>query len=116
MWASEHSLGGVALILYRAHYALDMTGLQGLYGNQAVFSGQPGKSKTLPNDITASPSKSPSTDCQTITLDEAAKQLGISRSQAYVAAERGEIPTIRIGSRWLVLKGKFKKMLAGEGG
>jgi excisionase family DNA binding protein len=35
--------------------------------------------------------------CQTITVEEAAKKLGISRTLAYAAARRGEIPTIRIG-------------------
>ncbi len=73
------------------------------------------KVSTLQNELDTSPSTPPATDCQTITIDEAAKQLGVSRSQAYVAAEKGEIPTIRIGSRWLVLKAKFQKMLAGEG-
>jgi hypothetical protein len=33
---------------------------------------------------------------KTQTIDEAAKELGIGRNQAYAAARRGEIPTIRI--------------------
>jgi len=39
---------------------------------------------------------------QTLTIIEAAKILGIGRNQAYKAARRGEIPTIKIGRRILV--------------
>ena len=47
----------------------------------------------------------------TITIPEAARLLGISRSAAYRAAERGEIPTIRIGRRLLVPTAKLFEML-----
>ena len=39
---------------------------------------------------------------KTLTITEAAKILGIGRNQAYEAARRGEIPTIKIGRRILV--------------
>jgi len=52
-------------------------------------------------------------ESKTQTIDEAAKELGIGRNQTYAAARRGEIPTIRIGKRILVLREPFKKMLAG---
>ena len=42
------------------------------------------------------------TMCQTMTVPEAAKMLGIGRNQAYKAAHSGEIPTIKIGKRLLV--------------
>jgi excisionase family DNA binding protein len=48
---------------------------------------------------------------KTTTIDEAAKELGIGRNQAYAAAKRGEIPTIRIGNRILVLREPFKRLL-----
>lgn len=35
----------------------------------------------------------------TTTIVEAARRLNIGRNQAYEAAHRGEIPTIRIGRR-----------------
>jgi excisionase family DNA binding protein len=38
----------------------------------------------------------------TITVDEAAPLLSLSRSAAYEAARRGEIPVIRIGRRVIV--------------
>jgi excisionase family DNA binding protein len=48
---------------------------------------------------------------KTQTIAEAAKELGIGKNQAYAAARRGEIPTIRIGNRILVLREPFKTML-----
>ena len=55
-----------------------------------------------------------SNEVKTQTIDEAAKELGIGRNQAYAAARRGEIPTIRIGKRILVLREPLKRMLEGE--
>jgi excisionase family DNA binding protein len=49
---------------------------------------------------------------ETITLMEAAVRLGIGRNQAYKAADRGEIPTIRIGKRRLVPRAPFERLLA----
>jgi excisionase family DNA binding protein len=49
----------------------------------------------------------------TYTIEEAGKILGISRNSAYTAASRGEIPTITIGSRKLVLKAALDRILAG---
>ena len=51
---------------------------------------------------------------KTQTIDEAAKELGIGRNQAYAAAKRGEIPTIRIGKRILVLREPLRRMLEGS--
>jgi excisionase family DNA binding protein len=51
---------------------------------------------------------------KTQSIDEAAKELGIGRNQAYSAARRGEIPTIKIGKRILVLKGPLSRLLAGD--
>jgi excisionase family DNA binding protein len=38
----------------------------------------------------------------TITVEEAARLLGVSRGSAYEAARRGDIPTIRLGKRLIV--------------
>lgn len=38
----------------------------------------------------------------TLTVEEAAKLLGIGRRQAYEAVHRGEIPVVRIGRRLIV--------------
>jgi excisionase family DNA binding protein len=50
---------------------------------------------------------------ETMTVPEAGRLLGISRGLAYQAARRGELPTIRIGRRYLILKAPLHAMLAG---
>ena len=47
----------------------------------------------------------------TCSVEEAARVLGIGRSGAYKAVESGEIKTIKIGSRYLVLTAPLQKML-----
>jgi hypothetical protein len=49
----------------------------------------------------------------TQTIRQAAKEAGIGVNQAYEAAKRGEIPTIRIGKRILVLVKPWRRMLEG---
>ena len=51
---------------------------------------------------------------QTLTVEEAAKALGIGRNQAYQAARRGDFPVLRIGKRLLILAVPFNRMLRGE--
>lgn len=51
-------------------------------------------------------------DRLTFDLPEVGRRLGIGRNQAYEAAKRGEIPTIRIGKRLLVPKAALDRMLA----
>lgn len=48
---------------------------------------------------------------RTISVEEAARRLGVSRNTAYEAAGRGEIPTIKIGRRLLVPVIAFERML-----
>jgi excisionase family DNA binding protein len=47
----------------------------------------------------------------TLTIEEAAKALGIGRTLAYEAIKRGEIPTIRIGRRLLVPRSALDQLL-----
>lgn len=51
------------------------------------------------------------TEKLTMTVEEAAKFLGISRNTAYEAANAGNIPTIRIGRRILVPISALEKLL-----
>jgi excisionase family DNA binding protein len=51
-----------------------------------------------------------------LTIPEVAKRLGVSRSLAYEAARRGEIPAIRIGKRVLVPAAALDKMLCEAAG
>ena len=50
----------------------------------------------------------------TMTVEEAATALGISRATAYEAVSRGEIPAIRIGRRILIPKVALAKLLDGS--
>jgi hypothetical protein len=50
----------------------------------------------------------------TESIQYAAARLGTGINQAHVAADRGEIPIIRVGRRKLVLVEPFERMLAGE--
>lgn len=54
------------------------------------------------------------TDCMTVTVDEAARALGIGRNTAYEAVRRGEIPSIRIGYRVLIPRAALERLLKGE--
>lgn len=47
----------------------------------------------------------------TISVEEAASLVGISRSSAYEAARTGELPTLRIGRRFLVPVAKLRTLL-----
>lgn len=53
----------------------------------------------------------------TYTVEEAGRLLGVGRNQAYDAAKRGEVPTIRVGKRLLVPKAALDRLLGvGEPG
>lgn len=49
----------------------------------------------------------------TITVEHAGELLGLSRSAAYRAADRGELPTIRFGRRLFVPTPKLLALLGG---
>ena len=48
----------------------------------------------------------------TLTIDEAAKILGVSRNTAYEAARTGDLPIIKIGKRMLVPRAALERKLA----
>lgn len=50
----------------------------------------------------------------TMTVEQAAEVLGISRGLAYRAASRGEIPAVKIGGRLLVPSAQLQAMLRVE--
>jgi excisionase family DNA binding protein len=51
---------------------------------------------------------------KTYTVEEAGQLLGIGRNQAYEAARNKQLPAVRIGKRWLVLKEPLDRMLEGS--
>jgi excisionase family DNA binding protein len=50
---------------------------------------------------------------RTISLEQAARELGISRTSAYTFAHDGLIPTIKLGTRLLVPKAAFERLMKG---
>jgi excisionase family DNA binding protein len=50
----------------------------------------------------------------TLTVEEVAATLGISRAFAYEAVRRGEIPSIRIGRRVLVPRAALERLIDGD--
>lgn len=50
----------------------------------------------------------------TLTVEEAAKMLGIGRNLAYDLARTGELPALRLGKRLVILRQPFEKMLQGD--
>ena len=53
-------------------------------------------------------------DRLTISVDEAARMLGIGRTLAYEAVRAGELPAVRIGSRWLIVLAALEELLADQ--
>ena len=52
---------------------------------------------------------------KTVSVTEAARQIGIGRNLAYEGIRRGEIPAIKIGKRLLVPVAALERMLAEAG-
>lgn len=69
-----------------------------------------------PADGRASGAIGSGTDRLTLTVEEAAAVLGISRASAYEAVHHGQIPCIRIGRRILVPRIALDRLLAAAGG
>ena len=53
----------------------------------------------------------PPTERLTVTITQAAELLSIGRTLAYEAAQRGDLPTIRIGRRVLVPVEELKALI-----
>jgi excisionase family DNA binding protein len=54
-------------------------------------------------------------ECLALTVDEAARLLGISRSLAYELCARRELPTLRLGRRLVVPKRALLAMVEDAG-
>lgn len=50
-------------------------------------------------------------DRATLTVPEVARLLGISRNEAYLAVQRGEIPARRIGRRIVIPRAALERWL-----
>lgn len=54
------------------------------------------------------------TERLTLTVEEAAELLGISRALAYNLAKRGDLPCVRLGRRLIVPREALERLLALE--
>ena len=50
---------------------------------------------------------------ETVDIETAGRILGIGRGLAYRLAQRGELPTLRLGRRLVVPRAQLDRMLAG---
>jgi len=67
------------------------------------------------DDVRESTSPPPGRDmCQTLTVPQAGKVLGLGRNASYEAARRGEIQTLRFGRLLRVSKAWLERALKGE--
>lgn len=55
-----------------------------------------------------------SDDRLTMSVESAARQLGISRGLTYDLVRQGQIPCLKFGRRLLIPRQQFEAMLAGE--
>jgi excisionase family DNA binding protein len=100
-------------------------------GDPAFWSGEPraladalqslalldaGGDAPIPGDRSAGAVITTGPDRLTLTVEEAAATLGISRASAYEAVRRGEIPSIRIGRRVLVPRVRLDRLLSAAPG
>lgn len=51
---------------------------------------------------------------ETLSIQEAGRVLGVGRDVAYAAVRSGQIPSIRIGRRYLVPRQALEAMLKGQ--
>jgi len=51
---------------------------------------------------------------KTLTVAEAAKELGLGKNAAYEGVRSGQIPSVRIGGRILVPRAALDRLLNGE--
>ncbi len=47
----------------------------------------------------------------TLTIDQAARVLGISRKLAYRLARDGRLPAVRLGRRWVISRAALERLL-----
>lgn len=50
----------------------------------------------------------------TMTVEECARYIGVSRESAYKAVHDGTLPVLRIGQRFLIPRAALDRLLAGE--
>jgi excisionase family DNA binding protein len=77
------------------------------YPSGDSFSQESGMKRVAHEDL-------PSSECQTYSMKQAWQKLGISRGSAYALANKGKLPTIRLGRRLVVPKVALDRLLSGD--
>lgn len=98
----------VAVFTLPSAWAQNLVELRDAVAFAAGGAGSP----TAPSSGSASGAVAPVEQRLVLTVEEAAQLLGISRSFAYEAVQRGDIPSMRIGRRILVPKAALERFLA----
>lgn len=62
---------------------------------------------------TAIETNPPASECRTMSVTEAARILGISRTTAYECVRSGDLPSVRLGGRIVVPTQAVERLLAG---
>lgn len=71
---------------------------------------------TLKDQILKLLDVNPSAGSPVLSVEEAAKELGIGRNTAYRLVQTGELPSVRMGRRILVPKAALRRILDGAAG
>ena len=53
-------------------------------------------------------------DRLTVTVEQAAEMLGVSRNSAYALAKNGTLPVVKLGRRLVVPKKRLDDLLSGD--
>jgi excisionase family DNA binding protein len=61
--------------------------------------------------LTAPHHESDEAACRTLTIEEAAKILGVGRNTAYTAAKTGDLPTVKVAGRLGVPRARLAALL-----
>lgn len=77
-----------------------------------LFLGAAGEAEAYVRAVTPAPLVT-AAEPLTVTVEEAARILGISRGLAYELARRHELPVIRLGRRLVVPTARLRQMVAG---
>jgi excisionase family DNA binding protein len=101
----------IAVLTLPAMWAQNVRELRDALAFAARETGAP----TVAAPRTVSGAVAPVEDRLVFTVEEAAQLLGISRSFAYEAVQRGDIPSMRIGRRILVPKAALARLLRAAG-
>ena len=51
---------------------------------------------------------------RTLTVAEAARELGVSKNVCYAACRAGTVPALRLGRRWVIPRARLEELIGGD--